>query len=714
MKKGIIQEYVDKLNYLKLKIKTDQKIEWLMVNRFANNYMHLLKGKPVCEFETKDGKISRLIVNNKEISLPGNGQNYKSLKGTANASSRGSHNSSKGRKKSEESSNKDNNQNKSGHSQLHQKKYAKAPYNYVPVNEKVIETNAPKDLDRYSGYSGYIELEIENLTPLYIRDTYTLEEEKKRNKSEENKSKEKEAKWENPGFFSPSGVKAIPGSSLRGMIRNLVEIVSFSRMEFVDDTALYYRTMADKCKSVKDNYLERMGKREKNQKDPEYRFSAGYLCKVGKTYYIRPARKDYDNKEYTRIAKNPDYHNFNHYWQQDGSCIVASGPAPKKKIQDWLIAPPEKNRDKDIKLSPKDLRDYKSDKLRKEECDLLRKLEAKERKPNSRRMVPCFYIKWKDNKGEDRVSFGHTAYFRLPYELSIRDHIPPCHNEDKWDYASSIFGNTKHGGRVFFEDAKMISGNGQYQETHPKVLANPKPTSFHLYLEQGNLCLNELKHWGSYPLEGRKEGLIRGHKLYWHRITPENDEYGWKATDTDYNKNPSLYTSFMPIKKGCRFKGRVRFENLTDVELGALMFVLKLPSDCVHKLGMGKPLGLGSVKISPRLVITDRNKGNSLKPGRYGKLFEDAEWYLPAEEARIDFKKIFAEAILREIDAPLSSDLWKNPRMQELRAMLHFNEQKMSDEKWLDATKYIEDPSKFKNRDILDSATGVLKSSGIQ
>jgi hypothetical protein len=193
VKKGIIQEYVDKLTYLELKIKTDQKIEWLTVNRFASNYMHLLKGKPVCEFETKGGKISRLIVNNKEIPLPENGQNYKSLKGTANASPRGSHNysTSKSRNRSTKPPDKENYRKESGYSPVHQKKYAKAPYNFVPVNEKVIETDAPKDLDRYSGYSGYIELEIENLTPLYIRDAYTLEEEKKRNESEKTKPKGK-------------------------------------------------------------------------------------------------------------------------------------------------------------------------------------------------------------------------------------------------------------------------------------------------------------------------------------------------------------------------------------------------------------------------------------------------------------------------------------------------------------------------------------------
>jgi len=47
------------------------------------------------------------------------------------------------------------------------------------------------------------------------------------------------------------------------------------------------------------------------------------------------------------------------------------------------------------------------------------------------------------------------------------------------------------------------------------------------------------------------------------------------------------------------FQFNIRFTNLSDYELGMLLFALKLENDICHKLGYGKPLGMGSVKIQP-------------------------------------------------------------------------------------------------------------------
>jgi hypothetical protein len=60
------------------------------------------------------------------------------------------------------------------------------------------------------------------------------------------------------------------------------------------------------------------------------------------------------------------------------------------------------------------------------------------------------------------------------------------------------------------------------------------------------------------------------------------------------------------VKAGITFSGRVRFNNLTNLELGALLEALQLPSGCSHRLGMGRPLGLGSVRITSRLRLVDR------------------------------------------------------------------------------------------------------------
>ncbi len=38
--------------------------------------------------------------------------------------------------------------------------------------------------------------------------------------------------------------------------------------------------------------------------------------------------------------------------------------------------------------------------------------------------IACFYIHWQDSDDHDRIAFGHTAMFRLPYEKSPRDLLP--------------------------------------------------------------------------------------------------------------------------------------------------------------------------------------------------------------------------------------------------------------------------------------------------
>jgi hypothetical protein len=50
------------------------------------------------------------------------------------------------------------------------------------------------------------------------------------------------------------------------------------------------------------------------------------------------------------------------------------------------------------------------------------------------------------------------------------------------------------------------------------------------------------------------------------------------------------------VKPGVWFEATIRVSNLSDVELGALLWLLDLPDDCHHRLGGGKPLGFGSVR----------------------------------------------------------------------------------------------------------------------
>jgi len=608
---------------------------------------------------------------------------------------------------------------------------SKAPYNFIPLNEAVVPAEKIPEFDKYdtdNRFTGYIDIELKAQTPLYIRDALTEEEYKE--KLEKEKRKET---YINPDFFSPGGLPRIPGSSLRGMIRTLVEIVSFGKFGFFDDARLYYRAVGDTSRLGID-YRNKMVDTSNNYFP---KFKAGILrAKGSNRYEILPSKvingtqiyrinfdkrtgivdgttefrlSDFEFKEIYFKPVTPQNHT--HYridrrtnaripyqlryakltsvsLTQNNShpnrgYIISSGRMDKKHMH-WVINEP------DLSVTPLNLDDdvvksYKNDSQRNAP-DILEELKEK-------RGIPCFYLV--DESGKV-ISFGHTGMFRLAYEKTIGDHIPPdLKNPNITDIAEAIFGNEKtHAGRVFFEDA-YLDGKPEdalLETAVPKILSNPKPTCFQHYIEQKPENLeNPPKNLAHY----NSENPIRGYKLYWHR-----SGNNWIETDQENIRNhQSQYTRITPIKPDSTFRGRIRFENLSEVELGALLFALQLPEGLAHKLGMGKPLGLGSVKITPKLYLSNRKQ-------RYSNLL--AEWDgLKDETNKItDFKNAFERYVLDKLQdlgklQKTTTSLWEIDRMQQLKTMLDWNN-KPKDEK----TDYLP-LDKFKERKVLPPPTEV-------
>jgi hypothetical protein len=73
------------------------------------------------------------------------------------------------------------------------------------------------------------------------------------------------------------------------------------------------------------------------------------------------------------------------------------------------------------------------------------------------------------------------------------------------------------------------------------------------------------------------------------------------------------------LAEGNEFEFTVRFENLDDYELGMLLWSLALENGMAHKMGLGKPLGLGSVKIEVKELRT------TCRRTRYQNLFKKDE-----------------------------------------------------------------------------------------
>ncbi|WP_223814672.1 TIGR03986 family type III CRISPR-associated RAMP protein [Thermoanaerobacterium thermosaccharolyticum] len=592
---------------------------------------------------------------------------------------------------------------------------AKAPYNFIPLNECVVKAQGIPEFNKYheDRYSGYIDLLITTKTSIYIR----------RDKNETE-------------FFSiENGTPIIPGSSLRGMVRTLVEIVSFGKFNFVDkDRKLYYRAVGD-TSSLGDKYREYLT--DKSDKY-NYKFFAGILVKKDSKYIIYPSKfingtqiyridlrnlpdelKSEEPYTFKEIYYKPEEIKEHEHYRKDKyknkkipyqlkyaklksislqknkehpskGYIIFSGLFGNKKHMQWVIN--EEDTNKAIIIPAEVIEEYKSDINRDEKYDVIKAADIG-------KSIPCFYIVDNEN---NILAFGHTGFFRLPYELTIGDHIPDnLKSDDKTDFAEAIFGKeSKWASRVFFEDAVLKEGQTDIfiEETSPKILASPKPTAFQLYLEQPkeeNTDLKELKHWDD------KDALIRGYKLYWHRNSPDNStkKYSWNGGKAI---NDTQHTIIKPIKRNIKFKSRIRFENLTKEELGALLFVLNLPENHYHKIGMGKPLGLGSIEIKPKLFIVDRKK-------RYTSLFNNDTWNLGDEDKTDEinnFKDAFGKYILRNIsynDKGNANSLWETPRLQQLKIMLNWNNAEITD--WLKKTRYmlIECPHKDHDYDCICS-----------
>ncbi|KAF5032062.1 RAMP superfamily protein [anaerobic digester metagenome] len=224
------------------------------------------------------------------------------------------------------------------------------------------------------------------------------------------------------------------------------------------------------------------------------------------------------------------------------------------------------------------------------------------------------------------------------------------------------------------------------REAIPHILLGPKATSIQLYLEQEENNKDNLKNYNDSV-------RIRGNKFYWHK-----SGRNWEQDRNSIAKNKNILTKIKPVKPNTKFKFKIRYENLTENELGALLFVLRLPEGCAHKIGMGKPLGLGSVKITPKLYSSKRSK-------RYSTLFVNDSWNLAeteqGKEAIEDIISIFEDHILtliRNKEETIGDSLWDTPRLKQLRILLDVeNGEKLEQEK---KTNYM-GIKEFKERKVL-------------
>ena len=609
---------------------------------------------------------------------------------------------------------------------------AHAPYNFISLPHIIVPAEPPIGFDRYEGNSGVIDVQITTETDLFIRGIGS-------------------------DFYKLNDHYAIPGSSMRGMIRNLVEIMSYSQMDLIDkDKHLYYRDI--RRPKYRKHVVHEDG-RIKSQPGYLLKTKSGYDLIDAQTFKLsddrvesilrinrdsdsnptesrtfngfrfaqeRASRKIYFEQSY-RVQSNYDIiTNFSFNKDELNSCLtgmlVVSGHFPNKKLQ-WVIGQPDKKK-ATRKVPEKIIRQLLEDTSNKFRKGFLKDAQV------MKQGVPCFYI----SKGDDIKAISHTPIMRIPYTKTIGDKLPDSHLEKQRngsiDITQSIFGrlDNSRAGKVFFDDLLLEDRmkDNEKKILLTKILNSPKPTSYTHYLVQGE---------GSKSKDYDDETTLRGYKYYWpkaeYKYWLDCVEYSKKEfdkflketgrTDKDFEKlnrdsskvkmpanktnlkkleelffndggwSKPLSSSLKPVPSGKTFIGKIRYDNLTNAELGCLLYALDLPGDLRHKLGMGKPLGLGTIKVDINVTKIDRIK-------RYQSLDDNGTHLGESSMTTGDismYKEAFEEYLIEHKAANKDNRLWPNndnggnKRYAELYRMLYWNPKAMSSNDWHKSVDYM-------------------------
>lgn len=493
----------------------------------------------------------------------------------------------------------------------------KAPYNFVPLENKAFypswANNISQDIPFEDGVSGSIEYTIEAKTPIFVRNGYK--------------------KGDAPGLnFSqtPGGEYFIPGTSLKGEIRNVLEILSFGKMTQVQDARFGIRDLSNnpegrfyrqKIQNVHCGWLYKRfaedgsveylindcgtpGRIKPEVIDSHYDTA---LAAFGQNLALNRQYADNDDEEKSRSAYNKyeNILNISLENQDIENCLsgtfstvqdnydrlIASFCANGKKGCIVVTGQPSRREPERRKGKYYEFVFFESNTNEKVESQIIddfitvhkNNYDYKNiwnRYLNEGKRVPVFFMRRNGNLGPiDAIGLAYM--FRIPTANFIKGAIPiELQSNRRKDLAECIFGTAKESlkqlkGRVNISHA-FACGTPAECGIVTTILGSPKPSYGPLYASSGT--------WNDANAQ------IKGRKRYPVRTTllPPNE-----GTDSQTCK-------FKPLAQGTSFKGRITFHNLKECELGALIaaFTFNGHPECCHSIGEAKPLGYGKVKIS--------------------------------------------------------------------------------------------------------------------
>lgn len=521
-----------------------------------------------------------------------------------------------------------------------------APYNFVPLSETVVTPDwanlVSHDVPFKDGLCGELHFTIETKSPLLVGG--------KRRKATSHQEGEV---WFHK---NTSGQFEIPGSSLEGMVRNVFEIATFSRMKLVDDKRFGLRDISSR--SVSASYADKIKSKDARGHEQSV-VGCAYLQRDSTTgrpmlYKCEHVRVHHDElAEYLEIEPNKLFKyqdEATHQWEDIQST--------RDKYVFWEQKLDEKNRSASyvwfsrtvdsqqragLKLNSEQSKGNSSGQIvltgyiqnkrkefiffnkSKDPIDILKEdpsawsdflfIHADDEDNRSNRpwpgywknkyhhgsKVPLFFM---ESSAPKKMRLALAYLPKLAADFSVlemightsTDHVQGSKGPDMTDLLFGFAADESGGGlkaRVHFGTG-VLDGDAQVFRTTCTVLAEPKPSFYPNYVVQSKTRVTNGEQYNTYMSTSEAlSGHIRGWKRY-----PVRDET--EITLTRPPTNNRLTQVRLNRIENARFSASVRFHNLRPEELGAFIWALRFSHSgkCRHSLGMGKPLGYGQVQVS--------------------------------------------------------------------------------------------------------------------
>ncbi len=485
-------------------------------------------------------------------------------------------------------------------------------------------------------------------------------------------------------FCQINGEYFIPGTTIKGCIRSVLEIMSFGHLDEtrvkdnkerfpfrdIQDQSGYMRQMSqvycgwltDNGQIVKwgipvhikyDEILKRLTNcpfglfRKLNTFEKYRKTSNRYLQGNFSVPQRLGGAKPYDKRLFCQFSEG-----------RLRGTIVFSGAMQNKKSDFVLLERDEHN----INLNVPDI----IMKAFKELYPDYRRIPFNQEKGGR----AVFFTKDENN---NILTLGLSYLHKYYASNKITDAVPAGMKGNEPDLADLIFGSVKHNlkGRVQFSMAKQKKAELLLAEgdTILNVLGEPRASYYPTYLQDkatwdtNGGIISGIKR---YPIKPRYDiGLLElqgndkqnyetrfGHaqgKLYESKVASRN-LIPRDATNGEINFD--TITPMNPLKEGSTFSGCIHFHNLKKEELGALLSALTFhgqEKECKHSLGQAKSHGYGSVSLTvENIIVFDQSEGK--------------ESYLAAYE---NMMNQFIQSITHN-----TQQLWINtPQLKELFAM---------------------------------------------